>query len=162
GGLDNLLSHHKKAANARLWGGRVLSTSAVLGLALVWPDYATPLAIFAATISFAGVAVEVLRGGGYFLDKRIRGPAPGEGAPPPSPPDIVGRHEWSRRAGRSPYRSPRARPVRPRRRLARRARCDQASAEDDPARGSRSRAVAPPARRRVHDLLGDGRPARSR
>jgi CDP-diacylglycerol--glycerol-3-phosphate 3-phosphatidyltransferase len=37
GGLDNLLSHHKKATKALAWGGRVLSTSALLGLALLIP-----------------------------------------------------------------------------------------------------------------------------
>ena len=33
GGLDNLLSHHKKATKALAWGSRVLGVSALLGAA---------------------------------------------------------------------------------------------------------------------------------
>ncbi|HEY0191027.1 MAG TPA: CDP-alcohol phosphatidyltransferase family protein [Kofleriaceae bacterium] len=72
GGLDNLMSHHKRATKALAWGGRVLGVCAVLGAALIVPAYATPLAIFAAAISVFGVSAEFWRGRDYFLDKRIR------------------------------------------------------------------------------------------
>jgi phosphatidylglycerophosphate synthase len=72
GGLDNLLSHHKKATQALAWGSRVLGISALLGAALAFPAQATPLSILAAAGSAVGVAAEFWRGRDYFLDKRIR------------------------------------------------------------------------------------------
>ena len=72
GGLDNLLSHHKKALKALAWGGRVLSISALLGAALLLPAYATWFSIVAAAVSVIGVAAEFYRGRDFFLDKRIR------------------------------------------------------------------------------------------
>jgi CDP-diacylglycerol--glycerol-3-phosphate 3-phosphatidyltransferase len=72
GGLDNLLSHHRKATKALAWGGRVLGVSALLALALVVPAQATWLTIVGAAVSVVGVAAEFWRGRDYYLDKRIR------------------------------------------------------------------------------------------
>lgn len=72
GGLDNLMSHHKRATKALAWGGRVLGVCVLLGAALVVPAYAPPLAILAAAVSIVGVSAEFWRGRDYFLDKRIR------------------------------------------------------------------------------------------
>jgi CDP-diacylglycerol--glycerol-3-phosphate 3-phosphatidyltransferase len=72
GGLDNLLSHHRKATQALAWGGRVLGVSALLALALLVPSQATALAILAAAVSVVGVAAEFWRGRDYYMDKRIR------------------------------------------------------------------------------------------
>jgi cardiolipin synthase len=72
GGLDNLLSHHRKATKALAWGGRVLGVSALLALALVVPSQATLLTIVAAAVSVIGVSAEFWRGRDYYLDKRIR------------------------------------------------------------------------------------------
>jgi phosphatidylglycerophosphate synthase len=72
GGLDNLLSHHKKATLALAWGSRVLGISAVLGAALALPAYSGELSMLAAVISLVGVAAEFWHGRDYFLDKRIR------------------------------------------------------------------------------------------
>lgn len=80
GGLDNLMSHHKKATKALAWGGRVLGISALLGGALLVKDAAVPLAIAAACVSLIGVAAEFWRGRDYFLDKRIRDKALREAA----------------------------------------------------------------------------------
>lgn len=81
GGLDNLMSHHKQAAQALAWGSRVLGISALLGAALALPEHASALAIAAAAISVVGVAAEFWRGRDYFLDKRIRNKALREAAP---------------------------------------------------------------------------------
>jgi len=91
GGLDNLLSHHKRGANALGWGGRVLGTSALLGIALLLPAQATLLAAIAAVVSLVGVAAEFWRGRDYFLDKRIRDKVRREAAaaPPPEAPDAA-------------------------------------------------------------------------
>jgi cardiolipin synthase len=80
GGLDNLLSHHKKATQALAWGSRVLGISALLGAALVIPGHAAELSILAAVVSIAGVAGEFWHGRDYFLDKRIRDKALREAA----------------------------------------------------------------------------------
>lgn len=72
GGLDNLLSHHRRAANALLWGARTLGAAVLLGLTVVVEDQATLLAIAAAGVSLAGVGWEFWRGRDYYLDKRIR------------------------------------------------------------------------------------------
>ena len=80
GGLDNLLSHHKRATKALAWGGRVLGVCVLLGAALIVPAYATPLAILAAAVSLVGVTAEFWRGRDYFLDKRIRDKALREAA----------------------------------------------------------------------------------
>ena len=80
GGLDNLLSHHKKATQALAWGSRVLGISALLGVALVLPDHADVLTALAAAVSLVGVAAEFWRGRDYFLDKRIRDKALREAA----------------------------------------------------------------------------------
>src|SRR5262245_31288579 len=87
GGLDNLLSHHRRATKALAWGGRVLGVCALLGAALVDPSYAGPLSILAAAVSLVGVSAEFWRGRDYFLDKRIRDKAmrAAEVAPPPTP-----------------------------------------------------------------------------
>lgn len=72
GGLDNLLSHHRRASGALVWGTRTLGAASLLGLAAVVPERATLLAIGAAAVSTIGVAWEFLRGRDYYLDKRIR------------------------------------------------------------------------------------------
>jgi CDP-diacylglycerol--glycerol-3-phosphate 3-phosphatidyltransferase len=72
GGLDNLLSHHKRASGAFAWGARTMGTSAFLALALVIPDRATELAVIAAAVSTAGVCWEFWRGRDYYLDARLR------------------------------------------------------------------------------------------
>jgi phosphatidylglycerophosphate synthase len=72
GGLDNLLSHHKRATKALAWGSRVLGVSALLGCALLLPEYATWFSIVGAVVSAVGVAAEFWRGRDYFMDKRIR------------------------------------------------------------------------------------------
>jgi CDP-diacylglycerol--glycerol-3-phosphate 3-phosphatidyltransferase len=80
GGLDNLMSHHKRATKALAWGGRVLGVCVLLGAALLVPAYAEPLAMLAAAISVVGVFAEFWRGRDYFLDKRIRDKALREAA----------------------------------------------------------------------------------
>jgi CDP-diacylglycerol--glycerol-3-phosphate 3-phosphatidyltransferase len=82
GGLDNLLSHHRRATKALAWGSRVLGVCVLLGAALVVPDHATELSILAALVSLVGVCAEFWRGRDYFLDKRIRDKALREAAPP--------------------------------------------------------------------------------
>jgi CDP-diacylglycerol--glycerol-3-phosphate 3-phosphatidyltransferase len=72
GGLDNLMSHHKRATKALAWGSRVLGVCALLALALLMPEYATLFSAAAAAVSVVGVAAEFWRGRDYFLDKRIR------------------------------------------------------------------------------------------
>jgi CDP-diacylglycerol--glycerol-3-phosphate 3-phosphatidyltransferase len=80
GGLDNLLSHHKVATKALAWGSRVLGVSALLGAALLLPDYATYFAAVAAAVSVIGVSAEFWRGRDYFMDRRIRDKARREAA----------------------------------------------------------------------------------
>jgi len=73
GGLDNLLSHHRKASGALAWGARTLGSSALLAAAAILDgDAATWLAIAAAVVTFVGVAWEFWRGRDYYLDQRIR------------------------------------------------------------------------------------------
>ena len=86
GGLDNLMSHHKRATKALAWGGRVLGVCALLGGALLLPAYSDLFAYGATVVSLVGVAAEFWRGRDYFLDKRIRDRALREAAvhQPPS------------------------------------------------------------------------------
>jgi CDP-diacylglycerol--glycerol-3-phosphate 3-phosphatidyltransferase len=104
GGLDNLLSHHRRATKALAWGGRVLGVCALLGAALIAstyaPAYAGPLSILAAAVSLVGVAAEFWRGRDYFLDKRIRDKVirEAEAAPEPPPPPPPGPAAGSARA----------------------------------------------------------------
>jgi phosphatidylglycerophosphate synthase len=72
GGLDNLLSHHKKNSGWKTWGARTLGAAALLGGAVIVPSAATYLAIAAAAVSVVGVAWEFWRGRDYYLDRRIR------------------------------------------------------------------------------------------
>jgi CDP-diacylglycerol--glycerol-3-phosphate 3-phosphatidyltransferase len=72
GGLDNLLSHHKRATKALAWGSRVLGVCALLGAALLVKEHAALFLYAATAISLIGVAAEFWRGRDYFLDKRIR------------------------------------------------------------------------------------------
>lgn len=72
GGLDNLLSHHRKATGALQWGARVLGISLLLGGALLVPAQAVLLTAIAAAVSVVGVAAEFWRGRDYYLDARIR------------------------------------------------------------------------------------------
>ncbi len=72
GGLDNLLSHHRKATKSLAWGSRVLGISALLAAGLVWPAWADWFGIAAAAVSVVGGFAEFWRGRDYFLDKRIR------------------------------------------------------------------------------------------
>jgi CDP-diacylglycerol--glycerol-3-phosphate 3-phosphatidyltransferase len=85
GGLDNLLSHHRRATKALAWGGRVLGVCVLLGAALIVPAYAGPLAMLAAAVSLVGVSAEFWRGRDYFLDKRIRDKALREATGPVAP-----------------------------------------------------------------------------
>jgi phosphatidylglycerophosphate synthase len=80
GGLDNILSHHKKATKALAWGGRVLGVSVLLAAALLLPAQATIFTIAAAAGSVFGVCAEFWRGRDYFMDKRIRDKALREAA----------------------------------------------------------------------------------
>ncbi|HEX3762554.1 MAG TPA: CDP-alcohol phosphatidyltransferase family protein [Kofleriaceae bacterium] len=100
GGLDNLLSHHRRATKALAWGGRVLGVCVLLGAALVVPAYAGPLSILASAVSLVGVAAEFWRGRDYFLDKRIRDKVirEAEAAPEPPPPPPPGPAAGSARA----------------------------------------------------------------
>lgn len=84
GGLDNLMSHHRRATKALAWGGRVLGVCLVLGAALLIPAHAGPLSILAAAVSLIGVCAEFWRGRDYFLDKRIRDKALREAAAQPA------------------------------------------------------------------------------
>jgi CDP-diacylglycerol--glycerol-3-phosphate 3-phosphatidyltransferase len=72
GGLDNLLSHHHRAAGAAMWGARTLGAAGLLGLAVAVPDHATWFAIAAMVVSVIGVSREFWRGRDYYLDQRIR------------------------------------------------------------------------------------------
>ncbi len=72
GGLDNLLSHHKKATKALAWGSRVLGICGLVTAALVMPEHAEIFMTVAAVVSIVGVAAEFWRGRDYFMDKRIR------------------------------------------------------------------------------------------
>jgi cardiolipin synthase (CMP-forming) len=75
GGLDNLLSHHRAAAGALLWGARILGVCALLGAALAFAPGSTAalaLCYAAAAGSLAGVAWEFWRGRDYYIDARIR------------------------------------------------------------------------------------------
>ncbi|MEZ4363616.1 MAG: CDP-alcohol phosphatidyltransferase family protein [Kofleriaceae bacterium] len=72
GGLDNLLSHHRKATGALPWGARVLGVSLLLGAALLVPSQAVLFSAVAAAASVIGVAAEFWRGRDYYLDARIR------------------------------------------------------------------------------------------
>jgi cardiolipin synthase (CMP-forming) len=73
GGLDNLLSHHKRALRSLAWGTRTLGAAALLGGAVVFGGKAAEvLAILAAVVSLVGVGIEFWRGRDYYLDARIR------------------------------------------------------------------------------------------
>jgi CDP-diacylglycerol--glycerol-3-phosphate 3-phosphatidyltransferase len=72
GGLDNLMSHHKRATKALAWGSRVLGVCALLGAALLDEAHADLFLYAATAVSLVGVAAEFWRGRDYFLDKRIR------------------------------------------------------------------------------------------
>ncbi len=72
GGLDNLMSHHKRATKALAWGGRVFGVCLLLTGALLIQDHADLFLYGATAVSLVGVAAEFWRGRDYFLDKRIR------------------------------------------------------------------------------------------
>jgi hypothetical protein len=72
GGLDNLLSHHKRATKALAWGSRVLGICIMLGAALLLPAYSAYFLYAAFAGSLVGTALEFWHGRDYFLDKRIR------------------------------------------------------------------------------------------
>jgi phosphatidylglycerophosphate synthase len=72
GGLDNLMSHHKRATKALAWGGRVFGVCALLTGGLLIQDHADLFLYGATAVSLVGVAAEFWRGRDYFLDKRIR------------------------------------------------------------------------------------------
>ncbi len=72
GGLDNLLSHHKRATKALAWGGRILGVCTLLGIALLIPAQATLFSALATAVSLIGVTIEFWLGRDYYLDKRIR------------------------------------------------------------------------------------------
>ncbi|HRC55967.1 MAG: CDP-alcohol phosphatidyltransferase family protein [Myxococcales bacterium] len=75
GGLDNLLSHHRKATGALQWGARVIGISVLLAAALILPAHAVALSIAAAALSVVGVTAEFIRGSDYYMDARIRNKA---------------------------------------------------------------------------------------
>lgn len=58
GGLDNLLSHHKRATKSLAWGSRVLGCSALLALGLVLPAQVEYLEYLAFAVSLVGVTAE--------------------------------------------------------------------------------------------------------
>lgn len=75
GGLDNLMSHHQKQANAMSWGLRVLGAVSLLGLALALAQTGTgdpvlvdALVWTAMVTSAVGVALEFWRGRDVYLD----------------------------------------------------------------------------------------------
>lgn len=72
GGLDNLMSHHKRSTKALAWGSRVLGVCVLLAGALLVQDHADLFLYGATAVSLVGVAAEFWRGRDYFLDKRIR------------------------------------------------------------------------------------------
>ena len=72
GGLDNLMSHHKRATKALAWGSRVLGVCVLLLGGYLVPDHADLFLYGAVAVSTVGVAAEFWRGRDYFLDKRIR------------------------------------------------------------------------------------------
>jgi CDP-diacylglycerol--glycerol-3-phosphate 3-phosphatidyltransferase len=72
GGLDNLLSHHKRATKALAWGSRVIGICIMLALALLVPAYAQWFLYAAFAGSLVGTSLEFWHGRDYFLDKRIR------------------------------------------------------------------------------------------
>ncbi|MDX2091604.1 MAG: CDP-alcohol phosphatidyltransferase family protein [Kofleriaceae bacterium] len=72
GGLDNLMSHHKRATKALAWGSRVLGVCGLLTAALLVKEHASVFLYAATAVSLVGVAAEFWRGRDYFLDKRIR------------------------------------------------------------------------------------------
>lgn len=84
GGLDNLLSHHKRATKALAWGSRVLGVCALLTGALIDPSHAAYWLYAATAVSLIGVTAEFWIGRDYFLDKRIRDRAARVAATPPS------------------------------------------------------------------------------
>lgn len=85
GGLDNLLSHHRKATGALAWGARVLGISLLLAGALALPLYAVPLTILAAVVSVVGGTIEFWLGRDYYMDALIRNKALREAAARTSP-----------------------------------------------------------------------------
>jgi CDP-diacylglycerol--glycerol-3-phosphate 3-phosphatidyltransferase len=77
GGLDNLLAHHRMSAGATSWSARVLTTSALLGTALMVGEQGRQatvdyLAGAAALVTLAGVAYEFWRGRVVYLDQTKR------------------------------------------------------------------------------------------
>lgn len=72
GGLDNLLSHHKAASSAAVWGMRTLPVAALVGVSIWLPAYGAWLCWAAAVVSLVGVALEFWRGRNYYLDRKLR------------------------------------------------------------------------------------------
>ncbi len=78
GGLDNLLSHHKAASGALLWGVRTIGAPVLLFAGLIPGLNAlviTVLAAVAAALSTFGVCYEFWRGRDYYIDQRLRAKA---------------------------------------------------------------------------------------
>ena len=74
-GLDNLLAHHRRADEARAWGGRMLGEAALLSAALMWPAYAGPFALAALALGVACAVASFATHRALYLDNSVR-PAP--------------------------------------------------------------------------------------
>ena len=72
GGLDNLLSHHRAAANAMRWGIRAIGAPLlILATLYVAAEYSIYCVASATAISAIGVALEFWRGRPYYVDRII-------------------------------------------------------------------------------------------
>jgi CDP-diacylglycerol--glycerol-3-phosphate 3-phosphatidyltransferase len=67
GGLDNLLSTHRRAPAPLAWAIRTFGALLLLGTAVAWPAYGEPLVATAAALSGIGAAVEFWRGRDVYL-----------------------------------------------------------------------------------------------
>jgi hypothetical protein len=86
-GLDNLLAHHGKADDARVWGGRLAGEAALLGAALLWPAWAATFAIAAFALAAAGAATSFYTHRALYWGRPVNPsprPAP-QGAPQTGP-----------------------------------------------------------------------------
>ncbi len=72
GGLDNLLAHHKAAAPAWEWGGRIFLVSLLLSASLAWPGQADLFAASALIVSLTGTIAAFWHKRRYYLEARLR------------------------------------------------------------------------------------------
>ncbi|MEJ7732011.1 MAG: CDP-alcohol phosphatidyltransferase family protein [Polyangiaceae bacterium] len=78
-GLDNLLAHHGKADDARVWGGRLAGEAALLGAALLWPAWAAAFAVAALALAVAGAAIS------FYTHRALYWGGPVNPSPRPAP-----------------------------------------------------------------------------